>query len=91
MVFYDDLMNLSKAHPTMKIIYTVTQPEESTAPWQGEKGRITEELIKKYAPNFTNASIFISGPPTMVEGIGNVVRQMGIADQQVHKENFTGY
>lgn len=102
-VFYDELQKISEDHPNIKVIYTVTRPEVipsaafSTAGeseidvWTGETGRISVDLIKKYAPDFVSSLFYISGPPMMVDAMLALVKEMGVPDEQVKKEKFVGY
>jgi len=89
--FYDELTNISQEHQSIKVIYTITHPEESQTPWIGETGRISPELIKKYVPQEANAQYFICGPQKMVDAMVEMVQEMNVPPEQIKKENFTGY
>lgn len=91
LVFYDELINLSKDRKSIKVIYTISHPENSQTNWSGERGRISAELIKKYVQDCLSAKYFISGPPKMVEAMVEIVGGMGVFREQIKKENFTGY
>jgi ferredoxin-NADP reductase len=91
MIFYDELVKISKDHQNITVIYTITKPEISQMSWTGEKGRISADLIKKYAPDFVNALFYVSGPPVMVDAMLSLVKEMGIPDERVKKEKFVGY
>ncbi|MBI2034958.1 MAG: FAD-dependent oxidoreductase [Candidatus Levybacteria bacterium] len=56
-----------------------------------ETGRISEDMIKKYCPNFATSLFYISGPPAMVDGMVAVVNSLNISDEQIRKEKFIGY
>jgi ferredoxin-NADP reductase len=90
MVFYDELKKL-ESYPNIKIIYTITKPEESQTPWTGEKGRISEELIKKYVSDITNSLFYVVGPPPMEEATTKILKGMQIAEENILTEAFTGY
>lgn len=89
--FYDELTELSSKHPTIKVIYTITKPEQSQTPWTGETGRISPELIKKYVPEVLSAQYFVCGPQKMVEAMVEIVSGMNVPPEQIKKESFTGY
>ena len=91
LVFYKELSDIAKENPYIKIIYTVSHPEESDKPWNGEIGRVSEDLIKKYVPSFLNPLYYIVGPPKMVAAIEEVVKNMGVRNEKIFIENFTGY
>ena len=57
----------------------------------GETGRISEDMVKKYCPNFSDSLFYISGPPVMVDGMLEIVKNLNVPDEQVRKEKFIGY
>ena len=90
-VFYDKLNKIAEEHTNIQVIYTITRPEESESDWKSETGRITEKLIKKYVPNITLPRYLIVGADTMVAAVEEVINNMGVKDEQIQIENFTGY
>lgn len=88
MFFYDELSNISKENPLIKIVYVITHPDEK---WKGETGRISGDLIKKYVPNILDPKYFIVGPSAMVAAMEEVVKNMGAPNEKIFIENFTGY
>ncbi len=88
-IFQQELESIAKQNPNIKVIYTVSHPENSS--WQGEKGRISEELIKKYVQNMSEPTYYIAGPPAMVLAMEELVKGMGVAQEQIKKEQFVGY
>ncbi len=90
-VYFDELKQIEKQHNTIKIIYTVTKPENSQILWNGETGRISQELIQKYVPNFINCDFLIVGPPQMEEATKKLLIAMNIAEGNIMTEQFTGY
>ncbi|MCL5433005.1 MAG: FAD-dependent oxidoreductase [Patescibacteria group bacterium] len=90
-VFYDEFRQISKSNNNIKIVYTITKPEESKTPWTGEIGRISDKLIKKYATDIAHSSFWIAGPPAMVTSIFEIVNLLGVQKEKIHRENFTGY
>lgn len=91
MIFYSEMMQASQKNPNIKIVYTITQPEESQKPWEGERGRISKELLQKHAKDLEKSLYMVAGPPLMVAAMIEMVKAMGIPDEQVKKEQFTGY
>lgn len=90
-IFYDELMEISKHSLSIKIVYTITRPEESKTTWTGETGRISQNLIKKYVSDIQKPWYMIAGPPKMVEAMEQMIKEMGAPNEQIRKENFTGY
>lgn len=90
-VYKKELEEIAKRNPKVKVVYTVTQPEQTLIPWSGETGRISQELIRKYVDNVLNPVYFIVGPPKMVTAMTEIVTGMGVAEGNICKENFVGY
>jgi len=90
-VFYNELRKIGHENPLIKIVYTVTHPEESKKKWDGQIGRISKELISKYIQNPQNARVYMAGPILMVQAMQQMVIEMGIPPEKILKENFVGY
>ncbi len=91
MVFHDEFMRIATEHPNIKVVYTITKPEESQKPWAGETGRITKELISKYVSSPTSALYYMAGPVAMVMSMEEMIKGLNIPQEQVKKEQFSGY
>jgi len=91
LVFYKELSDLASKNPNIKVVYTVSHPDNSNVQWEGEIGRISETLIKKYIQDIFKPQYFIVGPPAMVAAMEEVVGNMGVRNEKVFIENFTGY
>lgn len=87
----NELLSIAKRNSNIKIIYTVSRPEESSVKWEGETGRISKSLIRKYVLDFLKPQYFIVGPPAMVAAMEEVVKNMGVETKKIFIENFTGY
>ena len=122
LIFYEELSDIAKENPRIKVIYTISHPEKSfqnsfrhsresgnpirsfaendgfeiafegsRKSWNCETGRITDALIKKFISNIFEPLYYIVGPPVMVAAIEDTVRKMGVANDKIFIENFTGY
>lgn len=89
--WHKELQEIAANNSSIRAIYTVSRPEEFDTKWNGQTGRISEALIKKYVSNILKPQYFIVGPPAMVAAIEGVVRNMGVENEKIFIENFTGY
>lgn len=89
--FYDELKDISSQNSYLQAVYTITHPEESQQEWKGENGRISDEMIKKYVADPLNAYYMICGPEGMVNAMIETVSGMGVSENQIKRENFSGY
>lgn len=90
-VFKEDFDQIAKDNPNIKIVYTISKPQDSAISWQGRIGRIDEQLIKECTTNIASTLFYICGPPAMVEGLIGVVKALGVPDENLKTERFTGY
>lgn len=89
-VFKELIDHYLATHQNFKVIYVVEEPSTS---WQGQTGRISPELIKKFVPDYQqNPPLFYaSGPEPMVEGFGTMLESMGIPKDKFKQDFFPGY
>lgn len=90
-IYKEKLEEIAQRNKNIKVVYTVTKPEELKLPWSGETGRISDELIRKYIKDPLEELYYIVGPPKMVSAMEELISTMGVSSQQVLIENFTGY
>ena len=92
MVFYDELMEVAKAHNSIKVIYTITKPEQSMGEWSGETGRISADLLRKYVANIVDQKYYLVGPTVMVEAMHKMLQdELKLPEEKIISENFPGY
>lgn len=89
-LFADEFSDIAKK-ANVEIIYTITNPNESKMPWRGDAGRISEELVRKYVPKITSCLTFTCGPMQMVTKTTELLAGLGVASDNILKENFAGY
>lgn len=69
----------------------MTDMDESSAPWEGERGYITREMIEKYVPERENALYYTAGPEQMVTAMRNLLNEAGVSNDDIKTEEFSGY
>lgn len=91
MVFYNELMEIENKNPNMQVIYTITRSEESPTIWEGETGRISIEMIRKYVPDTTKIMFSFTGPMEFTNSMESMLLNAGVSEEQIKKEIFSGY
>ena len=86
-IYSDKLSKISKEVPNIRIVYTLTKEELPGF----EKGRINKDMIKKYVASLQESVFYIVGPPGMVSAMEEIVSGMGVLEENIKIENFTGY
>jgi len=90
-IVYKEIFDDTQEKLGIKTIYTLTDLDNIPKNWKSEKGRITGEMIKKYAPDFKERSFYLSGPHAMVIGFEEVLHSLRIDGSKIKKDFFPGY
>jgi glycine betaine catabolism B len=61
------------------------------ASWTGESGFVTPELINKHVSDLTKRTIYISGPPRMVDTLSSSLKKAGVSGRRIVTDHFNGY
>jgi ferredoxin-NADP reductase len=86
--FEDDFKKMQISNPNFKMIITLTKPSPS---WNGLTGRINREMIEENIPDYADRIFYTSGPKLMVDAMRSILSKIGLAEEQVKYEYFTGY
>jgi glycine betaine catabolism B len=86
--FRDDLEAMHKQNPNLDVVYTLTGPSQI---WKGATGRISEEMVVKFVPDYMERVFFTSGPRKMVEAVVSLLKNLSVPQQQIKWEYFPGY
>ncbi len=82
-LFYDELEEIKKTGK-VNVVHVLSDDDAEGF----EKGFITAELIKKYAPDNEPYSIFICGPQGMYEFLDKEIAKLGLEKKYVRHEMF---
>lgn len=86
-----ELQQLQMSHRKFHLIATMTELERSREVWQGEKGPITPELVRRYLPGLEGPVYYISGSTGMVANMRDMLIDMGVDEDEIRTEQFGGY
>ncbi len=84
--FKNELDLLEKKDTNLKIIYSMTEQED----FDGEKGRIDEEFIRKHVKDPEKKAWYIAGPPKMVKEINEMLKKE-FNVKKIKLDSFGGY
>jgi len=85
-IFFDELNRLAEESKGAIKVYNILS--EPTDAWQGERGFIGAEMIKKLVPDFDKVSYFVSGPQPMYDYLDGEFKKLGIRDKYIRKEEY---
>lgn len=90
--FMDDFREMQEVNKNLKVVYTLTNPDENKEGKRYREGRITSDMIKEETPDYSERVFFICGPPKMVEGMECLLRDvLKVNESQIKREHFAGY
>lgn len=89
--FLDEIRMLERENPNFTFVPTMTEMEKSKRPWQGETGRIDQEMLRKYSKTAQAGIYYLTGPAGMVAGLHAMLNGAGIDDDDIRMEEFSGY
>lgn len=69
--------------------FTVHHVLSADPAWEGEKGFINAELIKRLVPDFSERDAFLCGPPQMMDAVTAALTGLGVSATRIHSEVFS--
>jgi glycine betaine catabolism B len=87
-IFREELESMQKQNRNLKVVFTTN---EHSADWNGYTGRIDADMIKKEIPDYLETRFYTCGPPSMVEAMKNLLKDIKVKKEHIQKEDFPGY
>jgi predicted ferric reductase len=70
----------------LRVVHVLSRPEPG---WQGEQGRVCEQLVRRYAPrDVAGWSALVCGPSAMVAEAASTLRHLGMPPAAIQAEGF---
>lgn len=88
--YMEELRALEKRLDNFHMVTTMTAPEVGDD-WDGETRRINPEMVEAAAGGLPKPHYYIAGTPDMCEDMRQMLDDMGLADDDIHSDDFTGY
>lgn len=79
--FTDELLSLTARIPSLKIEIIETE----------NQGRLNAEKLTRSCPDWKTSTLWLCGPPGLVEAFMDMAIKMGFAPEAIKSEEFTGY
>jgi ferredoxin-NADP reductase len=90
-IAYTGLLDDAEEKLGIKVIYSLADQESIPPDWQGIRGYVTAEAIKKEVPDYRERSFYISGPRAMVTAYENTLRKLGVKKSRIKLDFFPGF
>ena len=89
--FLAELQGLQEQNSNYKLIASMTGMEKSHRPWDGETGKINNDMLGRYLKDASAPVYYIAGPPGMVHGLRTMLNESGVDERDIRTEEFSGY
>jgi ferredoxin-NADP reductase len=86
LLYLDELSELHRRNPDIKLVITLTR--EAPPGWQGECGRLSEEMIMKHVEQPGKVSWWICGPLEMVGAMKTCLVKSGKDGKDIRMEGW---
>jgi ferredoxin-NADP reductase len=86
--FLDELVELDRTNDNIRVVLTMTDDPA----WEGEVRRIGADLLRDHlGDDLESLTYLVAGPPDMVEGVVDTLKQAGISEDEIRPDRFSGY
>lgn len=89
--FLDEIGKLAAVDTNLRSVPTMSKMDTSGRPWNGERGHIDAELLKRHMAGMTKPIYYITGPAGLVKGLQSMLVDSGVDTGDIRTEEFTGY
>lgn len=90
--FFEELNSYAQEdNATFTFIPTMTDIENSTETWNGERGYIDWNMVTKHISEPENAVYYMAGPKGMVNAMRTLLTEHDISEDSIRSEEFSGY
>ncbi|MDD9953665.1 MAG: FAD-dependent oxidoreductase [Candidatus Woesearchaeota archaeon] len=83
-LWFDELEDMNRNNENLHAVFTLTKEEPDD--WPYRHGRITPEMIKEVLPDYKEHVYFCCGPEAFINGMQEVVKQLGVPDENFRRE-----
>ena len=84
-----ELEALEKQNPKFRILHTLTRTTGDG--WRGLTGRIDRKLVQAASDGLVDPVYYVCGVPGLVEGTWQLLRDLGVPEDDIEYEAFHGY
>jgi ferredoxin-NADP reductase len=89
--FTSEMETLSQLDERFRFVPTMTALASDDTDWQGQRGRINGRMLTDFIADFDRPVYYIAGPAGMVQGLRAILDSLGVDEDDIRTEEFTGY
>jgi ferredoxin-NADP reductase len=88
LAFREDLEQMARENPRLRVVPTLTRPDDG---WTGARGRIDGTFVRREAGSLDDAVVYVCGRPEFVSALRTEIMALGVPLPRVLSEQFPGY
>ena len=85
-IYFDELNKIAAESDGAVEVFNILS--EAGDSWQGEKGFISADIIKKLVPDWDHVTYYISGPQPMYDFLDGEFKKMGVREKFIRMEEY---
>lgn len=89
-ILFSDVFGEAARHG-VRTVYNLTDLAKVPQDWQGAKGYINEDSVRKLIPDYKNRTYYLSGPQLMVQRFERTLTDTGVTKDRIKTDFFPGY
>ncbi|MCL5960566.1 MAG: FAD-binding oxidoreductase [Chloroflexi bacterium] len=86
--FRDEFGELTRRLPHFRVEHVLLEPHTG---WSGHTGHVNANLVQQVMPDLRERLCYVSGPPSMVRSMERQLFALGMPQDQVKRDPFSGY
>jgi ferredoxin-NADP reductase len=91
-VFRAELEEFARRNDPLRVLHTLTRPEQSHEPWTGRKGRIDADLTRGAMRGVRYPLFHVAAPPAFVTESRRLIHEgLPLSDRDIRAGEFEGY
>lgn len=83
-----ELAGLAEAHPWLRYVPVLSEPERNLGEWEGETGLVTEAVARIVPGTLRAYDAYLCGPPPMIDAGIDVLKDAGCKPRHIHFDRF---
>jgi ferredoxin-NADP reductase len=86
--FRQELDGYATTHPEVLVVHVLAEPGPG---WQGDRGFITADTVRRHIDPLGGWHWVVTGPPAMITAMRRVLAELAVPEERVSIESFAGY
>ncbi len=87
-IFRKELASMAAQRHRFRLALTMTGDCGTSGHWMGFTGRINQEMIALFAPDYAERQIFLCGPDPFMAGVRTMLRELDVDRSRLQCESF---